>query len=120
MSTIIRLFLCPLLHYTSTDTIAAMNNLAISFNDLGKYEEALELQEKILELNEEKLDDENSNTIAAMNNLALSLSNLNRFEEALNFQKRALELSKEIHGEEHAYTIAIMNNLEVSLNGYWS
>ena len=49
------------------DTITAMNNLALTLNDLGRYEEALKLNEQVLELNKKILGDKHPYTITTYN-----------------------------------------------------
>ena len=93
------------------ETVKAMHKLAISLNDLGQHDKALELREKIFELRKKILGAENPDTIIAMNNLAISLSNNGRCDDALTLQEQALTLSQKVLGDEHPDTIIAMNNL---------
>lgn len=53
-----------------------MNNLARIYNNLGQMQEAIELEEKVLEVRKRILGEENSNTLALISNLTSSYSNL--------------------------------------------
>ena len=48
------------------DTISAMNNLASTYDSLGKYADAAKLQIKVLDLRNKVLGEEHQNTISAM------------------------------------------------------
>lgn len=115
------------------ETIAAMGNLALKLSDLGRYEEALPLQEKVLAFYEEVADDDETNDLmdeledlagyydealitSAMNNLANTLGDLGRYEEALELQEKVLEIRKEAIGEEEEDTVSAMINLAGTLN----
>ena len=47
-----------------------MNNLAISYADLGRHAEALKLHEETLALRKAKLGPDHPDTLSSMNNLA--------------------------------------------------
>ena len=54
------------------DTLRSMNNLAISYSDLGRRNEAVELREQVLEASKRSLGEEHPDTLKFMNNLAIS------------------------------------------------
>jgi len=93
-----------------------MDSLAGTLRNLKRYEEALELQEKVLEIRKETLGENQLNTIRAMSSLAFTLNLLERHEEALKLQEKVFELYKETLGENHPDTISAMNILEGRLN----
>ena len=72
-----------------------MNNLATTLSYLGRYNEALNLEEQVLTANKEMFGDKHIDTMMAMNNLALTLNSLGRYDEALNLQQQVLSLNKE-------------------------
>ena len=100
----------------TVETIDAMANLALKLSDLGRYDEALELQEKVLEIRREAHGEEEEDTVDAMINLAGTLKDLGRYEEALTLNEEALKLSKKILGDKHPNTIDAMTNLANTLN----
>ena len=54
------------------DTLSAMNNLAISYAEAGRRDEALKLREQVLALSRKVNGPEHPATLKAMNNLAIS------------------------------------------------
>ena len=60
-----------------------MNNLAISYDDSGRREEALKLKEELLPLSRKGFGPEHPATLTAMNNLAESYDEAGRRDEAL-------------------------------------
>ena len=96
-------------------TLSLMDDLARTLDSLCRYNEALELWEKELELSKKILGEKDWTTIVSMDHLATSLSNLERYNEALDFRKKALELSREVLGEKHPHTISTMGNLAADL-----
>ena len=107
--------LARLLGEKHPDTLDAMNNLALMLSDLGRYDNALTMQEKVLALRKEILGENHPDTIGAIGNLALTLSYLGHYDDALNFQEKALKLFKKILGEKRPDTLDAMNNLALTL-----
>ena len=97
------------------DTLDAMHELAINLSKLGRYEEALTLNEKVLSLRKEIFGDKHPDTINAMESLAAILDDLGRFDEALTLQEKVLATRKEIFGDKHPDTINAMQNLAMTL-----
>jgi tetratricopeptide (TPR) repeat protein len=79
-----------------------MNYLALTLRDLGRHQEALVINEQVLELRKRILGAEHPVTLLSMNNLALTLRDLGRHEEALVMNEQVLELEKRILGAEHS------------------
>lgn len=88
-----------------------LNNLANLFIELGRYEEALPLQEKALKIRREKIGVEENDTVQAMNDLAENLYRLKRFEDALKVQTEAWELAQKIFAKYDIEKIFPMFNL---------
>ena len=59
-------------------TLRAMSRLACSYRDLGRRQEAMELNEKVLESSQRSLGNEHPDTLRAMGNLANSYHDLGR------------------------------------------
>jgi tetratricopeptide (TPR) repeat protein len=58
----------------NVQTLRAMNNLANSYNDAGRQDEALKLREQVLTLRRKVLGAVHPDTLAAMNDLARTLA----------------------------------------------
>lgn len=94
-----------------TYTLSAMQNLAITLDNLGKSTEALELKQLILEKHRAIFGEDHPDTLNAMNNLATTLSRLGRYNEALELEQQILEKYHTILGKDHPHTISVMSNI---------
>ena len=79
------------------DTLTAMQNLAISYSDTGRLEEALGMGEEVLRLRREKLGADHPATLTAINNLAVTLNALGRLPDALSLLRKASAESPVVH-----------------------
>jgi serine/threonine protein kinase len=93
------------------DTLASMNNLALSYRDLGRHAEALKLHEETLAIRKAKLGPDHLETLRSMNNLANSYRALGRDADALKLHEEALALQKVKLGPDHLETLRSMNNV---------
>jgi serine/threonine protein kinase len=93
------------------DTLLSMNNLAISYDKLGRYVEALGLREETLALQKGKLGPDHPDTLRSMHNLASSYHALGRHAEALKLREETLALRKAKLGPNHPDTLRSMHNL---------
>ena len=73
------------------DTLTTMDNLASSYDSLGRTKEAAEMQEKVLEARRRIQGEEHPDTLATMHNLASSYHSLGRTKEAAEMQEKVLE-----------------------------
>ncbi|KAH8796794.1 hypothetical protein DL96DRAFT_1721824 [Flagelloscypha sp. PMI_526] len=96
------------------DTLAHMNNLALTYLHLGQYQEARELYEQALKLCRQILGDEHPDTLTSMNNLALTYLHLGQYQDAQELHEQALKLRRQILGGEHPDTLTSMNNLALT------
>jgi serine/threonine protein kinase/tetratricopeptide (TPR) repeat protein len=100
------------------DTLMSMNNLANSYDDLGRDAEALRLREETLELRQAKLGPDHLDTLKSMNNLANSYADLGRHAVALKLREETLELCKAKLGPDHPLTLDSMHNLANSYGAH--
>ena len=75
------------------------------YNDLGRIQEAMELGEKLLEVRQRTLDNEDSRSLKAKKNLAISCNYLGCNQEAIVLDKRVVEASQRTLGYEHPATL---------------
>ena len=68
------------------DTLTSMVNLAATFSNQGKYEEAEELELKVLGVHKKLLGPEHPHTLDSMMNLARTYSAQEKYEEAEKLQ----------------------------------
>ena len=93
------------------DIIRAMENLASTNRDLGKYTEAEKLDIKVLDSSSRILGVEHPGTIKAMANLAATYYSLGKSTEAEKLERQVLDARNRILGVEHPDTIYAMANL---------
>ena len=98
------------------DTIRAMANLAITYNNLGKDIEAEKLAMQGLDVCKRVLGVEHLDTIHAMANLAATYHHLGKYTEAENLQMQVLN-ARNRHpknfGVDHPDTMIVISNLAV-------
>ena len=90
------------------------SKFALVYHETGRWQEAVELEEQMLQMRKRILNEKHPDTLMSMNNLARSYSDLGRSQEALELFEHALQMRKRILGEEHFDTLASMNNLASS------
>lgn len=88
-----------------------VNNIAIQYEKLGKYEKAEQLYLRSLALSEAHLETEHLDTVTTLNNLAMLYENQGKHIEAEPLYVRALAISERQLGAEHPDTASGLNNL---------
>jgi len=96
------------------NSLASMNNLAMTYSNQGKYEEAAQLQLKVLDLYKRALGPEHPDTLCSMNNIAFIYSNQGKYKEAVQLHLKVLDLHKRAMGPEHPNTLISMSNLALT------
>jgi eukaryotic-like serine/threonine-protein kinase len=98
-----------------THVLAAVQaTLASAFNSVGRFTEAADLWEKVLQYRQETLGYEHDDTLACMNSLALAYHNASQLDRALTLYELILEQSTAHLGSEHDATLKVMNNLAIA------
>ncbi|KAG8817554.1 hypothetical protein FRC19_011279 [Serendipita sp. 401] len=85
--------------------------LATGYHLLGRTQEALPLQEGVLESQKRLLGPVHLDTLSAMAHLANSYSSVGREQEALPLKEEVLESRKRLLGPDHLDTLSAMANL---------
>ncbi|MGQ4437157.1 tetratricopeptide repeat protein [Streptomyces sp. SAS_260] len=98
------------------DTLSSRNDLALSLRNLGRVQEAVELQRDALAASERVLGADHPGTLTARNNLALALRDLGRHQEAAELHRRELAASERALGPDHPGTLTARNNLALALH----
>jgi tetratricopeptide (TPR) repeat protein len=92
-----------------------MNNLANSYYQLSRFDDALKLWEQTLELRQARQGPDHPDTITAMHNLAVSYYSQGKHEKVCKLCEPMLEQMKNRLGADHPYTLSGMNVLAASL-----
>jgi len=80
-------------------TLLSINNLAISYSDLGRQQEARELGEEALKARKRTLGEEHPDTLVSMENLMFFLADLHQQNNPQNLVLRpALQPAQKIKG----------------------
>ncbi|KAJ7809310.1 hypothetical protein B0H13DRAFT_2479113 [Mycena leptocephala] len=93
------------------DTLIAMENLAVSYGQLGRYQEAEPLEGIVLEKQKQLLGTDHPDTLLAMGNLAGTYCELGRYQEAEPLEGIVLAKRKQLLGLDHPHTLLAMGNL---------
>jgi len=85
---------------------AVQATLGKAFYSIGRYTDAAELWEKVLQYRQETLGPEHHDTLASMNDLALAYLDIGQLDKALVLHEQTLELRKAKLGPDHPGTSA--------------
>ncbi|MFG2013091.1 FxSxx-COOH system tetratricopeptide repeat protein [Micromonospora sp. NPDC048868] len=89
-------------------------NWANVLRSLGRFDEALRLDEDTLHQQEELIGDSHPHTLMTAGGYGADLRTLGRYREALERSSRTYAASVEVFGEDHRRTLTAANNLAVS------
>ncbi|WP_258037295.1 MULTISPECIES: tetratricopeptide repeat protein [unclassified Streptomyces] len=96
------------------DTLTTRSNLASSYSDAGRTQEAIELQEWVLADEERLLGADHPDTLTTRSNLASSYSDAGRTQEAIELKERVLAERERVLGTDHPDTLTTRTNLAIS------
>src|ERR1700733_10974193 len=88
----------------------SMGNLAATYRQQGRLNEAEKLQVDVMELMKRLLGAEHPDTLTSMANLATTYMRQGRWNEAEKLQVNVMELSKKLLGTKHPDTLTSMAN----------
>lgn len=106
-------------HYKNTlgedhvKTLAALGALAMCYNNMGKYDRAVEILEHVYASNCEIHGQKHEDTLTALNNLACCYTEQGKYTRASALLEKAYALQCELMGEEDPKTISTLGNLAV-------
>ncbi|KAG8820176.1 hypothetical protein FRC18_011809 [Serendipita sp. 400] len=98
-------------------TLEAMVILAKCYKLLGRLQEALPLQEDILQKRRKLLGPDHLDTVVDMSNLANTYESLERVQEALPLHEEVLQKMKHLHGPDDLETLMAVNNVAICYYG---
>ncbi|MFF5768909.1 tetratricopeptide repeat protein [Streptomyces californicus] len=96
------------------DTVSARVNLAASYWQSGRTQEAIGIEERVVADRERLLGSEHPDTVSARMNLAVSYEEVGRVQEAIGMGERVVADSERLLGSEHPDTVRARVNLAVS------
>lgn len=89
----------------------SLNDQAIAFQEMGKYEEARTRYERSLALRQKVLGPEHAMVAISLNSLGSVLSAMGRYDEARDSYERALAIRRKTLGSDHPLVANTYNNL---------
>ena len=95
--------------------LAAQNNLAISYDALGRLEEGLRMKQDVYSGRLKLNGIENKNTLLAAGNYAISLVSLQRFEDAKLVLRKILPVAQRVLGENDILRLRMRKTLATAL-----
>ncbi len=97
------------------DTLASMNNLALTLNAMGDHSGAKALEEHVLARRQAVLGEDHPDTLTSMNNLASTLWQMGDHSGAKAYFEHVLVRRQVVLGEDHPDTLTSMSNLALTL-----
>ena len=103
-------------------TLKSIENLAITYIDMGNSNKAEQLIVKVLDMRKIVLGAEHLDTLRSMANLASIYSKKGRWNEAEQLEVQALDMRKKVLGAEHPDILISMGNLATTYSsmGKWN
>jgi hypothetical protein len=90
-----------------------MANLAATWQQQSRSDEAEELELQVLELRKDVLGEKHPDTITAMANLAATWRQQGQSDEVEQLQAQVVELWKSVLGNKHPHTVAAMKDFHI-------
>ncbi|MCJ1261664.1 hypothetical protein MMC22_001530 [Lobaria immixta] len=94
----------------------SMDNLGTTFDHLGRWKEAVELQMQVVEIRKRVLGIEHPKTLDSMHSLALNFHHQARYKESEKLNMQILEIGTRVLGVEHPNTLNSMHNLALDFH----
>jgi Tetratricopeptide repeat len=88
------------------NTLTSTANLASTYSNQGRLEEAEGLEVQVLETRKRVLGAEHPDTLSSMSNLAHTWKNQKRDFEALTLMRECIELRTRVLGPDHPKTVS--------------
>lgn len=92
-------------------TMNVYNNMAITLNNLGRYDEAYSIYNDVWEARKKILVPDHSDTMRARHNMAVALMGQEKYNEALEMFQEVLTRQKTILGPSHIDTLQSQRNI---------
>ncbi|MBU4448228.1 MAG: tetratricopeptide repeat protein, partial [Proteobacteria bacterium] len=93
------------------DTATCIANLALLYEALSNYDQALTLNKRTLKIREKVLGQEHPSTAISLNNLAELYQAMGAYEQALVLYQKTLQIQEKVLGPENPQTAVTLNNL---------
>jgi hypothetical protein len=102
----------PLPVVVMPSTLISMANLASTYRNQGRWEEAEKLLVQVMETRKTKLGADHPSTLTSMNNLAWTWHGSDRRDQAIELMESCVRLRQRILGPEHPHTRSSVSALK--------
>jgi len=99
-------------------TLASMNNLASTYQDQGRWNEAEKLNVQVMEIRKTMLGPEHPDTLVSMNNLAYTWESQGKLHDALALMEKCCKLCSKVLGPNHLRTRSFSRALSDWMDKY--
>lgn len=89
------------------------SNFALTYSEVDRWQEALQLTEIVVEANKRTLGEELPDTVGSIHALAVRYSEVGRRQETLKLLEQVVKANKRALGEEHPDTRRSMHDLAI-------
>jgi eukaryotic-like serine/threonine-protein kinase len=96
-------------------THSAMANQAVAYDEVGRFEESVAINRKLVSLFESTYGPSNPQLVLVLGNLGGELQSLGRLDESLAVHRRAYDLAHQAFGESNEFTLRESANLSFIL-----
>ena len=103
-------------HAVLAPIFRTQNNLALTYQDLGRVHEALSLRQEVYSGTSKLYGEEHDATLRVAANYANSLTYLRRFEEAKALLRKMMPVARRVLGDAHFLTLNMRANYARTLN----
>jgi hypothetical protein len=93
-----------------------MANLASTYRNQGRWEEAEKLEVQVMETSKTKLGADHPSTLTSMNNLARIWKSQGRHSDAVALMGDCVRARQRILGLEHPFTLSSLKTFEIWTN----
>jgi hypothetical protein len=83
------------------DMLTSINNLALTYENQGRWKEAKELEVRVMEMRTTVLGEEHPDTLTSMNNLACTWKHHGRPRDALALMRNCVVLQERVLDIDH-------------------
>ncbi|MDX8141298.1 FxSxx-COOH system tetratricopeptide repeat protein [Lentzea sp. BCCO 10_0061] len=97
------------------DTLTAAKQVGVCLRALGRYAEALVVDERAYSVARENLGEDSENTLVLANMVAQDVRALGDFTKAWQLSDSAYRIAKEVYSDEDGLTLATAENLGIAL-----
>ena len=98
------------------DTLGCLNDFAVALSDMGRYDNAIIIQEEVYKGAVALLGEYHVKTLTALRNLSNTMCRVGNYSKAKELQEELYNKSKEIKGEEDVGTLSAYSQMAMTIS----